>query len=165
MRSCGPASRPFSCWQRCWLIFATHDAAGSGRIRPQAKYFVIDGNNTPRPIIPIDSPILDETQLLGMDCALGARTLQCQLSRLPAAAERRRSALYPERLEQLRWKLYLERKLRGAEERSVLLCFAQAQRSAVIRKTSLVGGHLLMKYSSRSSKPARTSISKPRRTL
>ncbi len=89
-------------------VFAMHDA-WVWTHPPEAKYFVIDGNSTPRPIIPVDSPIVDETQLLEWTVRWVLAPYNVNYHDLPAAAEHGRSALHPERLEQLCRQLHLER--------------------------------------------------------
>ncbi len=121
-------------------VFATHDA-WVWTHPPQAKYFVIDGNSTPRPIVPVDSPILDETQLLEW-------TVRWVLAPYNVNYHD-----YPQQLNtsgrhytQNGWNSFAGSYISSGNfeelKKGRLLCFAQAQRSAVIRQTSLIAGHL-----------------------
>lgn len=108
---------------------------------PTPRYFYIDGKNPPRPATPLTSPIVDDQQLLDW-------TVRAIL-----AAYNVNYHDYPEQLNtasrkftQNGWNSFATSYIQGgnyeAMKKGMLLCFAQAQRAAVITEAKVVNGAL-----------------------
>ena len=108
---------------------------------PLPKYFGIDGKHAPRPLRALDSPIVDDTELLDW-------TVRAVL-----AAYNVNYHDYPEQLNtagrrftQHGWNTFATSYINGGNfaemKHAMLLCYAQAERAAIIRQTSVVDGAL-----------------------
>jgi intracellular multiplication protein IcmL len=108
---------------------------------PTPRYFYVDGKNPPRPVVPLTSPIVDDQQLLDW-------TVRAVL-----AAYNVNYHDYPEQLNAASrrfshngWNSFAQSYISGgnydAMKKAMLLCFAQAQRAAVISEASVVAGAL-----------------------
>jgi intracellular multiplication protein IcmL len=121
-------------------VFVLHDIwVWTHPARPQ--YFYVDGRNPPRPAAALDSPVVDDAELLEW-------TVRWVIAPY--------NVNYHEYAEQLNiagrhytrngWNSFAQSYIQSgnfeAMKRSRLLCYAQAQRAAVIRQTSVVDGRL-----------------------
>lgn len=108
---------------------------------PAPRYFYIDGKNPPRPAVALMSPIVDDQQLLDW-------TVRAIL-----AAYNANYHDYPEQLNAASrkfsrngWNSFAQSFIAGgnydAMKKAMLLCFAQAQRAAVISEATVVHGAL-----------------------
>ena len=94
--------------------FAIHDAYIWAN-PPTPKYFIVDGEHAPRPVAALDSPIVDDAQLLDWTVKWALGALQRQLSRLSGRAEHGGPAFHAERLAHVRRKLHQVGQLRRDE--------------------------------------------------
>ena len=101
---------------------------GFGPIRFQPRYFFTDGKHAPRPVVALDSPIVDDTELLEWSGQGDPRALQRRLLQLPGGAEYGEPALYGARLEHFRQLLHLAGQFRRAEARAAAVPRAVAAR-------------------------------------
>jgi intracellular multiplication protein IcmL len=107
----------------------------------KTKYFIIDGRNPPRPVVGLDSPVVDDAQLLEwtVRAVLAAYNVNYHDYPVQLNTAGRRFTLNG-------WnsfaKSYIASGNFEAMKRARMLCTAQAQRSAVIRDASLVRGRL-----------------------
>ena len=107
----------------------------------QPKYFYVDGRNPPRPAVALDSPIVDDTELLewSMKWVLAPYNVNYHdfAQQLNTAGRH---------YTQAGWSGFATAYIRDGTFDNLtqgrLLCYAQAQRSAVIRQTSIVNGRL-----------------------
>jgi len=108
---------------------------------PAPKYFFVDGKNPPRSVRGLDSPIVDDAQLLEW-------TVQAIL-----AVYNVNYHDYPQQLNTAGrrftgngWSSFANSYIKGGNfeemKKALLLCYAQAQRSAVISEVSAVQGAL-----------------------
>ena len=76
-------------------VFVVHDAYVWTH-PPKPVYFFVDGHNQPTPAVPLDSPIVDDTELLEWSAkwVLAPYNVNYHDFPPPAAAERRRAALH-----------------------------------------------------------------------
>lgn len=107
----------------------------------KTKYFIIDGRSPPRPVVGLDSPVVDDAQLLEwtVRAVLAAYNVNYHDYPVQLNTAGRRFTLNG-------WnsfaKSYIASGNFEAMKRARMLCTAQAQRSAVIRDASLVRGRL-----------------------
>jgi len=108
---------------------------------PPPKYFIVDGRNPPRAITALDSPIVSDAELLNW-------TVRAVLAPYNVNYHD-----YPEELNTAGrrftdngWKTFADSYIKSgnfdAMKKGMLLCFAQAQRSAVITESKIVEGAL-----------------------
>ncbi len=108
---------------------------------PTPKYFIVDGRNPPRAITALDSPIVSDSELLNW-------TVRAVLAPYNVNYHD-----YPEELNTAGrrftdngWKTFADSYIKSgnfdAMKKGMLLCFAQAQRSAVITESKIVEGAL-----------------------
>jgi intracellular multiplication protein IcmL len=121
-------------------VFVIHDAyVWTHPTKP--VYFFVDGRNPPTPAVALDSPIVDDTELLewSVKWVLAPYNVNYHdfAQQLNAAGQH---------YTRNGWSSFGASYIKGGNfdemQRARLTCFAQAQRSAVIRQTSIVGGHL-----------------------
>lgn len=107
----------------------------------KTKYFIIDGRSPPRPVVGLDSPVVDDAQLLEwtVRAVLAAYNVNYHDYPVQLNTAGRRFTLNG-------WnsfaKSYIASGNFEAMKRARMLCTAQAQRSAVIRQTSISRGTL-----------------------
>jgi intracellular multiplication protein IcmL len=108
---------------------------------PPPKYFFVDGRTPPRPAVALDSPIVDDAQLLEWT------------SRAVQAPYNVNYHDYPEQLNTAGrrftsegWASFAGTYIRSGNYAQMktarLLCYAQAQRAAIIRQTKMLSGRL-----------------------
>jgi intracellular multiplication protein IcmL len=109
---------------------------------PKPRYFFVDGKTPPRPAVALDSPIVDDTELLQW-------TVKAVL-----AAYNVNYHDYPEQLNAAGrrfsidgWNSFATSYMRSgnldAMKRGRMLCYAQIVRAAVVAHTGVVSGHLV----------------------
>jgi intracellular multiplication protein IcmL len=122
------------------IVFVIHDIYIWAN-PPTPRYFYIDGKNPPRPAVALTSPIVDDPQLLDW-------TVRAIL-----AAYNVNYHDYPEQLNTASrkfslngWNSFAQSYIKGGNydvmKKAMLLCFAQAQRAAVISEATVVRGAL-----------------------
>ena len=107
----------------------------------EPRYFIVDGKNPPRPIVAVDSPIVDDTELLQWSVkailAVYNYDFRNYASQLNVASRR---------FTRNGWSTFassfVEQKNLGKLIEATLLCGAQTQRAALIHQTSYVRGAL-----------------------
>ena len=108
---------------------------------PASKFFRIDGKNVPQPMVALDSPIMDDDELLQW-------TVKWVLAPYNVNYHD-----YPQQLNtagrhytQNGWNSFAAAYVQGGNfeemKRARLLCYGQAQRAAVIRQTKVIAGRL-----------------------
>jgi intracellular multiplication protein IcmL len=121
-------------------IFAIHDA-WEWTHPPKPVYFFVDGHNMPIQAKPLDSPIVDDTELLNwtVKWVLAAYNIDYYryAEQLSAAGQHYTSTGWTTFANSLHDSGNFEKM-----KQSSLLCFAQAKRAAVIQKTMIVNGRL-----------------------
>lgn len=107
---------------------------------PTPKYFVIDGRKT-REVAPLDSPVVDDAQLLDWSSRAALAPYNINYNDYPqqlSAASRK--------FTRRGWNSFaaslIETKNFDEMKRSMLLCYAQAQRAAIISEVTMVQGAL-----------------------
>jgi intracellular multiplication protein IcmL len=122
-------------------VMATH-AAYVWLNPPKPQYFFVDGKNPPRPAVALDSPIVDDTELLQWTV------------KAVSAAYNVNYRDYPEQLNSAGrrfsingWNSFANAYMRSgnldAIKRGRMLCYAQITRAAIINRTSIVAGRLV----------------------
>jgi len=120
--------------------FVIHDA-WIWTHQPTPKYFIVDGRNPPRAVTALDSPIVSDAELLNW-------TVRAVLAPYNVNYHD-----YPEELNTAGrrftnngWSTFADSYIKSgnfeAMKQGMLLCFAQAQRSAVITESKIVNGAL-----------------------
>ena len=108
---------------------------------PQPRYFLVDGSSTPRPIVPLDSPIVDDTELLNWSVKWTLAPYNVNYHDFPQQLN-----TAGRHYTQVGWNSFADSYIKGGNfeemKRARLLCFAQAQRAALIRQTAIFGGRL-----------------------
>jgi intracellular multiplication protein IcmL len=108
---------------------------------PTPKYFIVDGKNPPRPAAALDSPIVNDAELLDWTVRAALAPYNVNYHDYPEELNTagRRFTLDG-------WKTFAESYIRSgnyeAMKRGMMLCFAQAQRAAVIVDTKIMSGAL-----------------------
>ena len=108
---------------------------------PKPQYFFVDGKAPPRPAVALDSPIVDDAELLQWTVKAVLATYNVNYHDYPEqlnAAGRRFSVNG--------WNSFAAAYMKGgnldAMKRGRMLCYAQVTRAALINQTSVVAGHL-----------------------
>lgn len=107
----------------------------------ETRYFLVDGRNPPRPIRGLESPVVDDTQLLEwtVRSVLAAYNVNYHDYAAQLNAAGRRFSLNG-------WNTFARSYIASgnfeAMKRGRLTCFAQSQRAAVITDPKLIGGRL-----------------------
>lgn len=108
---------------------------------PKPQYFFVDGKTPPRPAVALDSPIVDDTELLQWTVKALLATYNVNYHDYPEqlnAAGRRFSVNG--------WNSFAAEYMKGgnldAMKRGRMLCYAQVSRAALINQTSVVAGRL-----------------------
>ena len=108
---------------------------------PKPQYFFVDGKTPPRPAVALDSPIVDDTELLQWTVKALLATYSVNYHDYPEqlnAAGRRFSVNG--------WNSFAAAYMKGgnldAMKRGRMLCYAQVSRAALINQTSVVAGRL-----------------------
>jgi intracellular multiplication protein IcmL len=121
-------------------VFVVHDAYVWTHPEPP-KYFFVDGRKPPTPAVALDSPIIDDTELLEWSVKWVLAPYNVNYHDFPQqlnAAGRHYTANG--------WSSFGASYIKGGNfdemQKARLTCYAQAQRAAVIRQTSIVGGRL-----------------------
>ncbi|MBB4200216.1 hypothetical protein CCR94_02305 [Rhodoblastus sphagnicola] len=111
---------------------------------PTPKYFIIDGKNPPKEVKPVDSPIMDDTQLLNW--TVTAILAPYNVNYHDYAEQLNRAG---RKFSASGWKSFAESYISSgnfeAMKKGMLLCYAQQQRAAIIVDTSFVDGALTYK--------------------
>jgi len=108
---------------------------------PKSQYFLVDGKTPPRPVAALDSPIVDDAELLQWTVRAVLATYNVNYHDYPEqlnAAGRRFSIGG--------WNSFASVYMKGgnldAMKRARMLCYADAPKAALINQTSVVSGHL-----------------------
>ena len=108
---------------------------------PEGKFFRIDGRTPPQPLVALSSPIVDDTELLQWSVKAVLAPYSVNYHDYPEqlnTAGRRFTANG--------WNTFADEFKRTgnleAMKRARLLCYAQAQRAALIRETKVINGRL-----------------------
>jgi intracellular multiplication protein IcmL len=107
----------------------------------QPRYFFVDGKNPPKPVVALDSPIVDDTELLEWSVQAILAPYNVDYYNYPAelnTASRR----FTVRGRNTFAASYIATGNFDELKRARLLCHAQSQRAAVIHQTSYVQGAL-----------------------
>jgi len=108
---------------------------------PLPKFFRIDGRNPPLPIVALDSPIVDDVQLLQWTVHAILSTYSFDYHNYPSQLNTAGRSFTPEG-----WKSFADSYIASGNyeqmRRARLLCYAQAQRAATIPSTEIIGGRL-----------------------
>jgi len=120
--------------------FAVHDA-WVWTHPPQPRYFLVDGKNPPHPVVGLDSPIVDDAELLEWTVRAALAPYNVNYHDYPQqlnTASRRFSVRG--------WNTFANSYIQYGNfakmKQARLLCYAQAQRAAVIRQSTMVNGAL-----------------------
>jgi intracellular multiplication protein IcmL len=109
--------------------------------QPQPKYFFVDGKYLPRPAVALDSPIVDDTELL--DWTVKAVLAPYNVNYHDYPVELNTAS---RRFTTNGWNTYATSYISSGNfekmKAAYLLCYAQAQRAAVIRRSMMVDGAL-----------------------
>jgi intracellular multiplication protein IcmL len=121
-------------------VFVIHD--GYVWTHPaQPVYFFVDGHNPPMPAVPLDSPIVDDTQLLDWSVKWVLAPYNVNYHDFPQQLNTA-GQHYTRNGWSSFGSAYINAGNFQAMQHARMTCYAQAQRSAVIRQTSIIGGHL-----------------------
>jgi intracellular multiplication protein IcmL len=107
----------------------------------QPRYFFTDGKDTPRPVVALDSPIVDDTQLLQWTVGAALAPYNIDYYNYPAELNTasRKFTLHG-------WNTFAQSFISEGNfdelKRARLLCHAQAERAALIHQTSYQQGAL-----------------------
>lgn len=108
---------------------------------PASRYFRVDGKNPPQPMVALDSPIMDDNELLQWTVKWVLAPYNVNYHDFPQQLN-----TAGRHYTQNGWNSFAAAYIQGgnfeAMKRAHLLCYAQAQRAAVIRQTKLVAGRL-----------------------
>jgi len=120
--------------------FVVHDAY-MWTHPPTPKYLYIDGKHPPRPATALNSPIVDDTELL--DWTVKAVLAPYNVNYHDYPEELNTAG---RRFTENGWRSFAASYINGgnfeAMKKSMLVCYAQAQRAAVISESSIVSGAL-----------------------
>jgi intracellular multiplication protein IcmL len=122
------------------IAFLAHDAYVWTH-PPQPRYFLVDGRNVPRPVAALDTPIVDDTELLEWTVRAVLAPYNVNYHDYP---EQLNTA--SRRFSRRAWNSFAGSYIGNGNfaemKRARLLCYAQAQRAAVIRQSAIIGGSL-----------------------
>ena len=108
---------------------------------PAPKYFFVDGRNPPRPAVALDSPIVDDVQLLQWTVHAILATYSVDYHNYPSQLNTAGM-----RFSEQGWSSFARSYISSGNfdqmKKARLLCYAQAQRAATIPKTEIVNGRL-----------------------
>jgi intracellular multiplication protein IcmL len=108
---------------------------------PQGTFFRIDGRTPPQPLVPLSSPIVDDTELLQWSVKAVLAPYSVNYHDYPEQLNAAGRRFTPNG-----WNTFAEEFKRTgnleAMKRARLLCYAQAQRAALIRETKVINGRL-----------------------
>jgi len=121
-------------------VFVIHDAyVWTHPTKP--LFFFVDGRNPPTPAVALDSPIIDDTELLQWAVKWVSAPYNVNYHDFPQQLNT--AGLHYTRNG---WASFGASYIKGGNfdemQKARLTCYAQAQRSAVIRETSIIGGRL-----------------------
>ncbi len=107
----------------------------------QGTFFRIDGRTPPQPLVPLSSPIVDDTELLQWSVKAVLAPYSVNYHDYPEQLNTAGRRFTPNG-----WNTFAEEFKRtgnlDAMKRARLLCYAQAQRAALIRETKVINGRL-----------------------
>ena len=108
---------------------------------PLPKFFRIDGRNPPLPIVALDSPIVDDVQLLQWTVHAVLATYSVDYHNYPSQMNTAGMSFSPQG-----WASFAQAYITAGNfeqmKKARLLCYAQAQRAATIPKTEIINGRL-----------------------
>ena len=108
---------------------------------PKPSFFRFDGRTPPQPLVALDSPIVDDTELLQwtVKAVLASYSINYHdyAEQLNTAGRRFTANGWNSFADEFKKTGNLEAMKRGR-----MLCYAQAQRAALIRETKVIGGRL-----------------------
>lgn len=108
---------------------------------PKPQFFFVDGRNPPRPAVALDSPIVDDVQLLQWTVHAILQTYSVDYHNYPSQLNTAGTA-YSEQ----GWSTFAQSYIKAGNfeqmKKARLLCFAQAQRAATIPLTEIINGRL-----------------------
>lgn len=108
---------------------------------PAARYFAIDGKHAPRPIVALDSPIMDDAELLEWTVKAVLAPYNVNYHDYPVQLN-----TASRRFTSRGWNTFAESFIGNGNfeeiKRARLLCHAQTQRAALINQTSFAQGSL-----------------------
>ncbi len=122
------------------MAFIIHDAYVWTH-PPSNKYFVVDGVHAPREVRGLDSPIVDDAELLNWTVRAVLAPYNVNYHDFPVELN-----TAGRRFTQNGWSSFAGSYIKSgnfdAMKKGMLLCYAQAQRAAVISETKMVDGAL-----------------------
>ncbi len=108
---------------------------------PTPKYFFVDGKNPPKPVRALDSPIVDDAELLDWTVKAVLAPYNVNYHDYPVQLNTAGRRFTPSG-----WASFAHSYINGgnfeAMKKAMLLCYAQAQRSAVITEAATFQGAL-----------------------
>jgi intracellular multiplication protein IcmL len=122
------------------IAFVVHDAYLWAN-PPTPKYFIVDGKNPLKEVKPVDSPIMDDTQLLNW--TVTAILAPYNVNYHDYAEQLNRAG---RKFSSNGWRSFASSYISSgnyeAMKKGMLLCFAQQQRAAIVTETLFEGGAL-----------------------
>ena len=110
-------------------------------IPPKPQYFFVDGRTPPRPAVALDSPIVDDSELLQWTVRAVLATYNVNYHDYPEQLN-----VAGRRFSINGWNSFAAAYMKGgnldAMKRGRMLCYAQVPRAALINQTSVVAGRL-----------------------
>jgi intracellular multiplication protein IcmL len=120
--------------------FAAHDAYVWTH-PPQPKYFFIDGRHPPRPVLALDNPIMDDQQLLDWTVRSVLAPYNVNYHDYPVQLNAAGRAFTTNG-----WSSFANSYITNGNfaelQKAMLLCYAQAQRAALVSRSMVIGGVL-----------------------
>lgn len=108
---------------------------------PKPQFFFVDGRNPPRPAVALDSPIVDDVQLLQWTVHAVLQTYSVDYHNYPKQLNDA-GLDYSEQ----GWSTFAQSYIKAGNfeqmKKARLLCYAQAQRAATIPSTEIISGRL-----------------------
>ena len=108
---------------------------------PTPKYFIVDGEHAPRAVAALDSPIVNDAQLLDWTVKWALAPYNVNYHDYPVELNEA-----GRRFTQSGWRTFAQSYISSgnyeAMKQGMMLCYAQAQRAAVIVETKIVSGAL-----------------------
>lgn len=121
-------------------VFVAHDAyVWAHPVKPQ--YFFVDGHNPPMPAVALDSPIVDDAELLEWAVKWVLAPYNINYHDFPQQLNTA-GRHYTKNGWSSFGLSYIKARNFDKLQEARMTCYAQAQRSAVIRDTSIIDGHL-----------------------